>query len=333
MKKKIEWYVYILTITGLFFMLLNSCSKDENSPTIDTTVLIKITQSTAIFRSHILDNGGATISEMGFCWSTSQNPVITDSKIIVKSDSLSFTDTITGLNPNITYFVRSYAINSKGIAYGNEQSFTLWINTPGPVVTDVDGNSYTTVKIGTQVWFAENLRTTKYRNGDLIGTTTPATLDIRTENTPKYQWAYEGNENNVTTYGRLYTWYAVNDSRNIAPIGWHIATNAEWSQLIDYLGGQFTPGGKLKEKYTAHWKSPNTGATNESGFTALPGGTRSENGLFYNVGFITYWWTSNECSGCANKVGMDYYLGNTFSEIFYEGDNPSIGGSVRCVKD
>lgn len=220
---------WICSLAVLFLIQLYSCKKDsEASLAVLTTTISKITQSTAIWDGNLSSSGGATITEKGFCWSANQNPTVADNKAIVKTDSTNFTDTITGLNPNISYYIRSYAINSKGIAYGDEQSFTLWINTPGPSVTDVDGNSYTSVKIGIQVWMAENLRTTKYRNGDLIGTTTPATLDIRTENTPKYQWAYEGNENNVATYGRLYTWYAVNDSRNIAPIGWHIATNAEW---------------------------------------------------------------------------------------------------------
>ena len=102
-------------------------------------------------------------------------------------------------------------------------------------VKDIDGNVYRTITIGTQVWMAENLKTTKYRNGDLIGTTTPATLVIEGESTPKYQWAYDGNESNVATYGRLYTWYVATDSRNVCPIGWHVPTDAEWTTLTDYL--------------------------------------------------------------------------------------------------
>jgi uncharacterized protein (TIGR02145 family) len=333
MKTKIKCIIYLITAVSLFFMLLNSCIKDENLPSIDTIAIIKITQSTAICRGFIFDNGGATISEKGFCWSTSQNPIITDSKIVVKSDSLNFTDTIAGLNPNITYYIRSYAINSIGIAYGGEQSFTLWINTPGPNATDIDGNNYTSVKIGPQVWMVENLKTTKYRNGDLIGTTIPATLDIRSENTPKYQWAYDGNENNVPTYGRLYTWYAVNDSRSLAPIGWHVALKADWEKLVDYLGGELIPGSKLKEIGSTHWIKPNTGATNESGFSALPSGIRLESGPFGNIGYVTYWWSSTECIGCANKAGIDWYVGYNFSEIYWSGDNASLGGSVRCVKD
>ena len=103
-------------------------------------------------------------------------------------------------------------------------------------VTDIDGNQYNTVTIGNQVWMAENLKTTKYQNGDEIGTTTPATLDISGETSPKYQWAYNGSEANVNTYGRLYTWYAVADERNICPAGWHVPSDDEWKTLEMFLG-------------------------------------------------------------------------------------------------
>src|SRR5512133_2727329 len=102
-------------------------------------------------------------------------------------------------------------------------------------VKDIDGNVYQTITIGTQVWMVENLKTTKYRNGDLIGTTTPASLVIEGESAPKYQWAYDGNESNVAIHGRLYTWYVATDSRNVCPTGWHVPSDAEWTVLTDYL--------------------------------------------------------------------------------------------------
>jgi uncharacterized protein (TIGR02145 family) len=161
-------------------------------------------------------------------------------------------------------------------------------------MTDHDGNTYKTVIIGTQIWMAENLKTTKYNNGELIGTTTPATTDISDEPTPKYQWAYDGNEGNVATYGRLYTWYAVNDSRNVCPTGWHVPSDPEWTTLTTYLGGESVAGSKLKETGTTHWQSPNTGATNETGFTALPGSLRYQDGMFDFIGGYGYWWSSTE---------------------------------------
>src|SRR5664279_2839934 len=120
------------------------------------------------------------------------------------------------------------------------------------LIENIDGNVYTSVNIGTQVWMVGNLKTTKYSNGELIGTTTPATLDISLETTPKYQWAYDGNESDVSIYGRLYTWYAVTDSRNICPTGWHVPTDAEWTTLNTYLGDDSVAGGKLKETGITH---------------------------------------------------------------------------------
>jgi uncharacterized protein (TIGR02145 family) len=199
-----------------------------------------------------------------------------------------------------------------------------------PSVTDIDGNTYKTIGIGSQEWMAENLKTTSYRNGDLIGTTTPATLDISGEPTPKYQWACGGNESNVTTYGRLYTWYAVTDSRNVCPTGWHVPTDAEWTTLTDYLGGISVAGGKLKESGTTHWNSPNTGATNETGFTALPGGVRGSSGAFSFIGILGYWWVATE-GGAADA--WDRYLSAYSGDVGRDSGIKKTGFSVRCLKD
>jgi uncharacterized protein (TIGR02145 family) len=212
--------------------------------------------------------------------------------------------------------------------------------------TDGDGNNYPIVQIGTtkgttdnldpseeksvQTWMAENLKTTKYLNGDLIGTTTPASLNISGETTPKYQWAYNGNEANVTTYGRLYTWYAVTDSRNVCPTGWHVPDNNDWTALGTFLGGLNIAGGKLKEASTTHWTTPNAGATNETGFTALPGGLRSYNGAYMFVGINGFWWSSTEYSSTnALNWDMDY----RFIGLFWNYNLKPYGFSVRCVRD
>ena len=194
-------------------------------------------------------------------------------------------------------------------------------------VTDIDGNVYHTVTIGTQVWMVENLKTTKYRNGDLIGTSIPATLDLSSESSPKYQWAYNEEVSKVATYGRLYTWYAATDSRNVCPTGWHVPSEAEWTTLITYLGS--VAGGKLKEKGTVHWLSPNNGANNESGFTGLPGGLRQKDGTFGGLTNLGTWWSSSE------------YMPNAWSLSLYWTNENAIGlqfekfwgFSVRCVRD
>jgi len=291
-------------------------------PTVTTTPITIITNTTASSGGNVTAAGGATVTDRGVCWSLSQNPTISDNKTSNGTGTGSFTISITGLVSGTSYYARAYATNSAGTSYGNEVSFTTSI-------TDIDGNVYQTIKIGNQVWMAENLKTTKYRNGDLIGTTNPTSLDISSESAPKYQWAYGGNENNVPIYGRLYTWEALNDSRNIAPAGWHVARDDEWTTLTTNLGGLSVAGGKLKESGTNHWNSPNTGATNETGFNALPGGLRRSDGLFFSIGDYGSWWTS---SGLSINAWV-YTMNNTGTNVFRGNDSIRHGFSVRCVRD
>jgi uncharacterized protein (TIGR02145 family) len=200
------------------------------------------------------------------------------------------------------------------------------------LVADIDGNVYNTVNIGTQVWMAENLKTTSYRNGDLIGTTTHAALDIRSEVISKYQWAYNGEENNVEAYGRLYTWYVATDSRNVCPVGWHLPTDAEWTILSTFLGGESVAGDKLKESGIAHWSGTNS-ATNESGFTALPGGYRYYDGTFYSIGAVGMWWSSSEeAAGVGTAWGRYLYTSGGLDRGS-AGSGKQHGFSVRCIKD
>jgi len=191
-------------------------------------------------------------------------------------------------------------------------------------ITDIDNNEYKTVKIGNQTWMAENLKVTKYRNGDSIQTT-PMDLDVSDEVTPKYQWI-----DKVEYYGRLYTWYTINDSRGLCPSGWHIPSDNELTILIDYLGGNITAGGKLKDSGTTFWQAPNTGGTNESGFTGYPGGIHSSFGGYNYVFENGYWWTSTESE---STFAYMYYLYYNSSEIVKIKDYKRNGLSVRCLKD
>jgi len=206
-------------------------------------------------------------------------------------------------------------------------------------VTDIDGNVYQTVTIGTQEWMAENLKVTHYRNGDPI----PHVTDAATWEglTSGAYCEYDNDGGNVATYGRLYNWYAVDDSRNIAPEGWHVPTDEEWKQLEMYLGMSQSEaddagwrgtdeGGKLKESGTTHWASPNTGATNESGFTALPGGYRFGSGYFDGMGYLAGFWSSTEGSSSnAWYRGLGYDDAQVYRGYHYE----HYGFSVRCVRD
>jgi uncharacterized protein (TIGR02145 family) len=205
---------------------------------------------------------------------------------------------------------------------------TVLPTNPGNKVTDIDGNIYHTVTIGTQVWMVENLKTTRYSNGNEIPDITEAA--VWSNLTTGAYSNYNNNKNNSTTYGRLYNWFAVNDSCNVCPTGFHVPTNDDWTKLTTYLGGESVAGGKLKETGTNHWKSPNGGATNETGFAALPGGHRSNSGNFNDIGADGYWWSSTE-TGSNNAWNRDIDF-NT-SDMFRDDAGKNRGFSVRCLQD
>ncbi len=295
------------------------------APELTTAPVSGITQTTAECGGIITSDGGATVTARGVCWSTNPNPTVADNKTTDGTGAGSFASSITGLDANTPYYVRAYATNSVGTGYGNTQSFTT---AASGTVTDIDGNVYQTVTIGTQVWMAENLKVTRYRNGDAI----PNVTDGGTWGglTTGAYCSYNNDEDNVATYGRLYNWYAAVDARNIAPVGWHVPNDADWQTLVDYLGGGGVAGGKMKETGTTHWLSPNTGATNESGFSALPGGSRGDNGFYYSIGSAALFWSSTEYS---SSYARSRHLLHAYSEVYQDNDDKGVGISVRGVKD
>ncbi len=198
---------------------------------------------------------------------------------------------------------------------------------PG-TVRDVDGNVYRTVTIGSQVWMAENLKVTHYRNGDAIPNVTSAGTWSGL-NTGAY-CDYDNDVNNVSSYGRLYNWYAAADNRKIAPYGWHVPTDAEMQTLVDYLGGNEVAGGKMKEPGATHWLSPNTGATNESGFSGLPSGARVNGGIYFNMGGGALFWSSKEV---ITEAGSYSYMLYNSSATYPSVVSKTYGYSIRCVKD
>ena len=196
-------------------------------------------------------------------------------------------------------------------------------------VTDIDGNVYETVLIGEQLWMTENLKVTHYNNGDEIPNITN-NGDLCGLSTGAY-CNYDNNPTNSETYGRLYNWYAVDDSRGVCPDGWHVPTDDEWTILTDYLGGASVAGGKMKETGLDHWNNPNGGATNESGFTGLPSGKRSDaNGTFYSMGNIGEFWQSSE-SDSVYANGLELYYGGP-NVTRYGGYKPA-GIGIRCLAD
>ena len=195
-------------------------------------------------------------------------------------------------------------------------------------VTDIDGNVYHTITIGTQIWMVENLEVTHYRNGDVIPNII-STSDWANLTTGAYCF-YNNDSGNCVVYGGLYNWYTLDDYRKIAPDGWHIPTDLEWQTLFTYLGGVSVAGGKLKEVGNLHWQSPNIGATNEYGFSALPGGYRDGLGVFHSMGIYGFYWTST-ISNTIYAWRRSFY--NASTEVYHFANDMPVGFSVRCVKD
>jgi uncharacterized protein (TIGR02145 family) len=230
-------------------------------------------------------------------------------------------------NANTTNDVINANCQCAGTVLGNG------VFVPGNGVTDIDGTVYTSIIINGQEWMQQNLAVTKYRNGDPIPTGLSGITWLTTTS-----GAYAINNNdaaNNTTYGKLYNWYAVNDSRGLCPTGWHVPSDAEWTTLETSLGGSSVAGGKMKSTGTINngdglWYSPNEQATNESGFTGLPGGYRASNGTYNAIGSNGSWWSSTEGDSTSAWYRVLYY---NYSSVDRTNGNKRFGFSVRCVRD
>jgi uncharacterized protein (TIGR02145 family) len=242
---------------------------------------------------------------------------------------VSFDLKISGLTPNVTYYIRAYATSEEGTSYGNELSFTTPEDISGQkgTVTDVDGNVYQTIGIGSQFWMAENLKTTKYNDGTSIPQVT-GNRDWSLLFTPAYCWYNNDELSNKNIYGALYNWYTVNTGK-LCPSGWHVPNNSEWAVLASYLGGSEVAGGKMKIPGTEYWKSPNAGATNSSEFSAFPSGLRWSNGFEFLREGCAFWSSTIDLS----KSAWSHSIMNITMSL-EDGTNSIIDGySVRCAKD
>jgi len=222
-----------------------------------------------------------------------------------------------------------------------------WVQEGTPVISgcgadllDIDGNSYETIQIGNQCWMAENLRTGRYRNGERIPNVTSSR---RWRLLSAGAWVhYQNDSKHDTTYGRLYNWYALSDSRGLCPPGWRVPSNSDWAVLINYIhrasgtvvnrsaSSSYAIGGMMKEPGIQLWKSPNSGASNKSGFSGLPGGYRDDTGSFSNLGNMGYWWSSNRILGSTASMYTLSYRNGVLNSY---GINTRSGLSVRCIRD
>jgi uncharacterized protein (TIGR02145 family) len=226
----------------------------------------------------------------------------------------------------------SLPLKWKVIAYDTLGDSSAWsaerFANKKPFAFDIDGNSYHYITIGTQVWMVENLKTTRYNDGTAIPLVTGPNDTWQNLLTPAYCWM-NNDSAYKNPYGALYTWYTVNTG-NLAPAGWHVPTDAEWTILSTYLGGDSIAGGILKDTATTLWMSPNTGATNAVGFTALPAGDRNTSGPFEGLGGVASWWSVD-----AQSSGGAWYCYTNYGHpnLYHRGNNFNTGHSVRCVRN
>jgi len=322
-------------------------TKHISVPILTTTQITTVNYSMISTGGNVKNENGGTVTSRGVCWNTSGSPTVLDNSTNDGIGTGMFASTISGLSSNTVYFIRSYATNSSGTGYGDEQSVNLPLNLPGNGITDIDGNVYKTVKIGSQEWMAENLKTTHYADGSPIPFLTDQEWSlISLESGKAIKW-YNNDISNKEVFGALYTWpAAVNGSipsdnnpsgkQGACPTGWHIPSNSEWAQLETYLGGSTLTGGNIKEIGTVHWITPNTGASDISGFTALPGGFCWMGGLSESMGLLGEWWSTSRGigAGLPDRTGSiifttSYLITNTYRIKASNGH----GKSVRCLKD
>jgi len=303
---------------------------------LTTAMVTKIRNTSALSGGQVTDEGGVEVFERGVVWSTEPNPKINQGTGTKDGGGMgSFTSEITNLLPNTTYYVRAFATNASGdeyepyTSYGNEVSFTTQPNfTEGSGVTDVDGQQYESVFIYGQEWMKENLNVSKYRNGDPI----PEVKDQdEWANLTTGAWKYYANKTeNGVVYGKLYNWYAITDTRGLAPEGWHIPTEREWHSLYVNLGGS-PSGGKMKETGTEHWHYPNVGATNVSNFTALPSNPRPVHSGSENI-LRGQWWSSTVEPNHGPYI-FTVLNADGFGDLFPAVITGSTAYSVRCIRD
>ena len=308
--------------TGWINMSVGIGSVPFTTPIVSTRTTSSITSNGAISGGNISSDGGANITARGVCWSTSVNPTIALATKTNDGNGIGlYTSTLTGLTANTTYHVRAYATNSVGTSYGGDSSFTT--------LDSSFSTTTTTTIICNQIWMNKNLDVSTYRNGDPIPLVTDAATWYSLT-TGAYCYYNNDSATYAAVYGKLYNWYAVNDPRGLAPTGYHIPSDAEWTTLVNCLGGSAVAGGAMKEAGLLHWYSPNYGATNSSFFGGLPGGYRGNVGHFDTYGNDGFWWTSTES---LTTSAWDRYLDYSVISIYRNYNLKSTGCSVRCIKD
>ena len=362
MKTKSKIYYYHLAMIMLLLTITNGCKKEKpepfpvNIPTVITEIS-DISSTSAIVYGDIISCQGSWGDFVynlgrGICWSNiNLNPTFSGDSKGDTSNLLncSFSIKLDYLTPGTTYYVRAFAENIVGRGYGNVVEFSTLGSIIGDIhfnpdltygtLSDIAGNTYKTIKIGSQTWMAENLKTSKYNDNTDI----PIITDQKEwvyRSTPAYCWYINDESKYKNTYGALYNWYTV-ETGKLCPSGWHVPSLEEWGTLYTNLDEMNDACGQLREPDTIHWITTNTEVTNSSGFTALPGGTRigflqeyyPDLDYFVNLGYAGDFWSTSEepdLFGCYIGSSWYFYYDNSCG---YYAHGKSTGLSIRCLKD
>ncbi len=304
-------------------------------PALSTSKVNSIVLHSALCGGSIISDGSTSITDRGICWNSNPNPTVNDNFVSYKYDSIAFSCYMAGLNSNTAYYVRAYATNKYGTAYGNEITFNTQQES-STTVSDYDGNTYHTVIIGNQEWMVENLKTTHYSDGSAIPFISDST-NWGKSSTAAYSW-YKNDISYKDSYGAFYNWYAVN-TKKLCPTGWHVPNDDELTSLFTYLGGK-KYACRLMEAGITHWVSPNTGADNSTGFTGLPTGKIDilyigvNQYYFRGFGFIGEFWSTTGYSATQHADDLDLeqdFTSTSYSFLYFH--DWKVGLTVRCLKN
>lgn len=308
---------------------------ETSAPALTTSQITALTSASLTSGGNITSDGGREVTQRGVCWSTTPNPTITGSRTTNGTGTGVFTSDVTGLSDGTVYYLRAYATNSVGTSYGEEITLITY-------VTDIDGNLYKTIKIGDQIWMAENLKTTRFNNNSPIQNVTSAAAWVANDTLeiPGYTW-FNNNTANKDPYGGIYNWYAV-ETGNLCPTGWHVPSEAEFQTLETTVGvpvDSLNTWGFRGENMGTHMKST-TGWTggngdNTSGFSVVPAGYLAwADGSFRGLGTISYFWLATD-DAINHKPRVAWYrrFDSTDTRIYKATTNKGGGKSIRCLKN
>ncbi len=308
---------YISAAAILLAFFTAGCDKPDNDvlPQVTTAEISGITLNSVQCGGNVITEGGSKVESRGICWDTIPNPVVTGKCLAQGKGTGAFACQLTALKTNTIYYLRAFATNKAGTAYGENMICCTDFK-------DIDGNVYNAITIGEQVWMRENLKTTKFRDSTSL-------TGYWNDHYSAYKW-FQNAISWKDTFGGFYNFNAIKNAAGLCPLGWSMPDDDDWAQLLEFLGGDSIAGGKMKEAGVMHWNLPNTDATNESGFTGLPAG--STVGNFSGFAYNAIWWSRTEEPFYPYETRV-VILSTNSGSVTRQVYNKNEGCTVRCIKD